>query len=133
MKVKAENMTRELEPGDIITVKGISYKIKEVLSQDFYKCEYEDQGGTSYIFIEFTDIKGSYHYWKSSSDGGEFTYKEDIKNIDKVKTSLYVKTRDLLSSHSIKYTRGKLKDSGYTDEEVDKSILDYLCEVDAYL
>ncbi len=67
----------KLKVGDTIAVKGRSYEIEEIYSQDFYddidsrKYNLPDK---SYIDIEFKDTKGKYHHWKSNVDGGHVIY-----------------------------------------------------------
>lgn len=67
----------KLKVGDSIVVRGKSYEIAEIYEQDFYddadsrKYNLSDK---SYIDIEFKDIKGKYHHWKSNIDGGHVIY-----------------------------------------------------------
>lgn len=63
---------RRLREGDIIESRGVRFKIKEILSQDFYICDWDDS--RSYVDIEFKDINGGYHHWKSTQDGGKVIY-----------------------------------------------------------
>lgn len=54
---------RKLEVGDCIRCKGVTIKIKEIISQDYY----EREG----YFVEFIATDGTYGYWKQYIDGGK--------------------------------------------------------------
>lgn len=75
MKVCSEDMIRELQSGDYIVCKGKRIIIGEILHQDFYKDNacYNNED-RSYIDIEFRDLSGAYHHWRSNLDGGGFGY-----------------------------------------------------------
>jgi len=81
MKVCSEDMIRELQPGDYIVCKGKRFIIGEILHQDFYKDEmcYNNED-RSYIDIEFREVNGTYHHWKSNLDGGGFGYHPNVSD-----------------------------------------------------
>lgn len=70
---------REAEVGDKVECKGMSFTIKEILFQDCYNCDYDDS--RSYMDLEFKDLNGGYHHWKSHLDGGKIIYKEDTADL----------------------------------------------------
>lgn len=54
---------RDLQPGDVIHCKGITYKIKEIIWQVPWEWR------QSYD-LEFYDTDGNYRSWEQDSDGG---------------------------------------------------------------
>lgn len=76
-----ENILREVRVGDTIKAKSHSYEVSEILSQDCYK-DTDSVGygieDRSYIDLEFNDVKGKYHHWKSQLDGGYVLYKNSL-------------------------------------------------------
>lgn len=68
---------RKLAEGDKVRCQGRTFMVKEILSQDFYICDWDD--ARSYVDIEFKDERGGYHHWKSNLDGGEVLYKDTNK------------------------------------------------------
>ena len=53
--------------GDRITVKGITFEIQKVLSQDYFEGDGWD--------IELRDTTGMYRHWKQWLDGGRLISK----------------------------------------------------------
>lgn len=47
--------------GDKITALGYTFEVDEVIYQDYYMGNYD---------VEFLDVRGGYHHWKSEFDGG---------------------------------------------------------------
>lgn len=78
------DIKRKVMPGDVISCKGNSWRVKEVLSQDVYKDEDSGKYGIedrSYIDLEFKDTNGGYHHWKSNIDSGTVLYKEEVERV----------------------------------------------------
>ena len=47
--------------GDTITALGYSFTVGQIIYQDYFDGNYD---------VEFLDINGNYHHWKSEFDGG---------------------------------------------------------------
>lgn len=79
--VSAKTIKREIIPGDVICALGHRWTVKKILSQDCY-VDKSCFGGKdrSSIDIEFKDLNGVYHHWKSHLDGGIVVYKETNKD-----------------------------------------------------
>lgn len=52
--------------GDKITALGYTFEVDEVIYQDYYMGNYD---------VEFLDVRGGYHHWKSEFDGGRIIKK----------------------------------------------------------
>lgn len=113
-------------PGDAISCKGKSWKVKEVLSQDVYKDEDSGRYGIedkSYIHIEFKDTNGGYHHWKSNIDSGTVIYKEEVEKvingvIDKDFKKLFYEER-----LSIWEVTKAIQNEGFSQEDTYNSLL----------
>lgn len=56
--------------GDKITALGLTFEVGKILYQDCYKGNYD---------VEFLDVCGGYHHWKSEFDGGHIVLKGEDK------------------------------------------------------
>lgn len=112
-----ENILREVRVGDTIKVKSRSYEVGEILSQDCHKDTDSVRYGIedkSYIDLEFNDVKGKYHHWKSQLDGGYVLYKNSLNIIE---YSDLIDPRWWYSSITKKNLVSKLKLLGYSSFE----------------
>ncbi len=63
-----EDGIKELEAGDKISAYGLTFEIKQVLSQQYF--DRGDAPDSEYWDVEFLDNNGGYHHYKSSQDRG---------------------------------------------------------------
>lgn len=57
-------MITKAKIGDTVSALGYSFKIGEIIYQDLFCGDWD---------IEFLDVEGNYHHWKSAFDGGTIT------------------------------------------------------------
>ena len=50
--------------GDTISALGYSFIVGKIIYQDYYNGNWD---------VEFLDVDGGYHHWKSEFDGGQIT------------------------------------------------------------
>lgn len=104
-----EDVSNELNVGDSISALGHTFKVGEILYQDY------DSYDNSWD-VEFLDINGKYHHWKSDLDGGRIIKNESLKeelndvDYDDFKSAIYNALSNVIFKYSNKYRDNVSKD-----------------------